>query len=318
MVFFRGSVSGGEFASDYQQSPLSFKGVNDHVLICGSSGSGKSLFAHKLFPDPASLILFKPDPEFSDVPFLSSVKMADFFRFGAQDISDSYLYSLGMDMTGIMAASLVPVLMGALEQSANFEQFFKYLESLTFDHLVSTVASVIRSHFLILSTLYIQKNKRGRPPVSPIQSYGKINLKVNLAGLGTFRSEFAAELLLRKYYSSIGKDLGTLFIDEFHHVSRERSIVDTLLREFRSSGQLVGITQNLSDVAPSMLSNFGNILVGRSINPDDMKILASLSYNKYGSPILPDLVSSLPKYVFLNLTEFLANTSEYPYYRWYD
>lgn len=286
-------------------SPLEFTGVNDHVLIAGSSGSGKSFFASHLFPKTDGLILFKPDPEFKRVPFVVKYGLPDLSHFQIPDISDAYLYSLGLDMTGIMAASLVPLLMNGLSTSGSdvhkLQNFlFNYMSGS--DKMMSGIASLLHSHFEVLSSLF-QGNKKF--------SNSK-KLKLSFAGLGSFKAEFGAELLLRDYYSRIGRSLGSLMIDEFHHVSRSGSIIDILLREMRLSGRLIAITQNLTDLSPGMINNFGTILLGRSVNSDDMKYLSLFSDK------LPALVSSLPSYCFLNFTEFLTNPSLRPIYRWYN
>lgn len=335
MSFKRVQLSGGGVSVVASMFPLSFKAVNQHVLVCGSSGSGKSYFAKKLFPFPSSVILFKPDILFQDVPLASARGLPPLFDrqhhrlFASSDVADAYLYSLGLDYSGIMASSLVPSLMSALENSFSMKEFKTRLKNMKSDKLISSVASVIFSHF---SVLYPDDNvKSGRPPkllsppaftnidysVSPVQPLKlgtpPYTISLSFAGMGSFRSEFAVELLLRRFYAGLGSDMGTLYIDEFHHVSRPGSLIDILLREFRASGRLIGITQNLSDVAPSMLSNFGHVFIGRSIHSGDISYLSLLS------PVLPRLVSSLPPYTFLSLSEFLADpTQGLPLYRWFN
>ena len=319
------------------RSPLDFESVNHHVLICGSSGSGKSYFAKHLFPDPDGLILFKKDDGLfngKDIIDVSVRGLPDIFNFKVYDVSDAYMYALKINFSGIMASSIVPVFSQAFLKSlpasrsrvrnsspfpparfnldlfraenphsklSGFPFFLKVLESNKSHQLISSVSSLILSHFEVLY-----------PASQEFRGDSVLNhSKFSFANIGTFRSEFGAELILRNYYSSMNKDNGVLMIDEFHHVSRPGSIIDTLLREFRIAGRLVAISQNLSDLSPSMLSNFGYILIGRSIHPDDLLYLSRIA------PELPVLVSSLPKYTFLNLSEYLLNKSDLPLYRWF-
>lgn len=307
-----GSVENQYFNISSYGSPLDFKGVNDHVLIAGSSGSGKSFFANHLFPRTNGLILFKPDPEFKKVPLVSRYGLPDLSTFNIPDISDAYLYSLGLDITGVMASSLVPMLMNGLSTSGcdvlNLQNFlFNYMADKS-DKMMSGIASLLHSHFEVLSSLFLGNDEI---------PYSK-SLKLSFAGLGTFKSEFGAELLLRDFYSRIGRSIGSLMIDEFHHVSRSGSIIDILLREMRLSGRLIAITQNLTDLSPGMVNNFGTILLGRSVNSDDLKFLSLFGKNKYGSSELPDIISSMPPYCFLNFSEFLTDPGQYPIYRWVD
>ena len=291
------------------RSPFDFAAVNSHSLIVGSSGSGKSFLVSKLFPSPSGLVLFKPDGVFPDVPLASVSGLLSPFDFRAYDVADAYLYALGLDISGIMASSLVPVVMSALSGSKDFKGFYGSLDALGSEKIYSSVVSIVRSHFSVLYPVW--SNRRGRPRKSP-STFDRSVSSISFAGLGSFRSEFGAELFLRGLYSSIGSDFGTLVIDEFHHVARSGSVIDTLLREFRVSGQLVAITQSLSDVSPSMLSNFGYILLGRSVHPDDLVYLERLS------PQLPALVAGLPPRVFLSLTEYLADPDPVPLYGWVD
>jgi hypothetical protein len=198
----------------------------------------------------------------------------------------------------------------------SFTLFYQSLSSLGRDKVLSSVASVIKSHFQILYPEKPFKKPVGRPKKLPVLPIPSLDLPVdvdrffNFSGMGKFRSEFGAELILRNLYSHLDSSSGTMVIDEFHHVSRAGSVLDTLLREFRVSGQLVGISQSLSDVSPSMISNFGYIFIGRSIHPNDLSFLEILD------PKLPRLVAGLPPFTFLSLHEYLSG--HVALYRWFD
>ena len=186
------------------------------------------------------------------------------FQFRAYDVADAYLYALGIDFAGIMASSLAPLLMQCLgdakekleadlSDSGRFQLFFDYVRAAKKDKLTSSVASVLAAHF---SVLYPKSGKKGpgRPRGDDAMErlvYRDFDGKISFANLGSFKAEFGAELFLRDMYSRIGSAIGTVVIDEFHHVARSGSIVDILLREFRISGRLVAVSQSLSDVAPS-------------------------------------------------------------------
>jgi hypothetical protein len=310
----RVEVSGGRVAPVVRASPFDFPAVNQHTLICGSSGSGKSFLASRLFPSPDGLVLFKPDALFPSVPLASVLGLPSPFSYKPYDVADAYLYALGLDFSGIMASSLVPVIMSALSASRDLDSFDSALDVLAEDKVSASVVAVVRSHFRVLYPFVREEKKRGRP-----RKFGGVfpsdrQSKISFAGLGSFRAEFGAELFLRGLYSLVGSDFGTLLVDEFHHVARDGSIVDTLLREFRISGRLVAVSQSLSDVSPSMLSNFGYILLGRSVHGGDLEYLERLDAS------LPPLVAGLPPRVFLSLGEFLSDPSSgiLPLYGWYD
>ena len=333
MSFYRVGGAYPFSVKSFKASPLDFSPVNSHVLVCGSSGSGKSYFVSKLFPHPEGLMLFKPDNIFlsSDfkITFFSDTGLPFLWDFKPFDVADAYLYALKIDNSGIMASSLIPVLVDALmhctdtNNHKNLTSFFDYLgfpqnksqsklkNKSPPSFISSQIRSLIYSHFSFFYSSFT--SKRGRPVKDP-KSYKGLGKKfyVSFSGLGSLRSEFGAELVLRSLYSNLSSDFGTLIIDEFHHVARPNSIVDTLLREFRISGQLVAISQSLSDISSSILANFGTILISRSIHPQDLLYLASLNEK------LPHLVSSLPPFVFLNLSAFLSGSDKMPLYRWFN
>lgn len=299
--------------------PLSFPSVNGHVLVVGSSGAGKSVFAKRLFPSPDGLMLFKPDSLYPSGGFFKDIPPP--FTFRAYDVADAYLYALGIDFSGIMASSLVPVLMHALS-FGSFDGFWRDLKSFAKDRLLSSVSSVVRSHFEILYPPVVEepvKKSVGRPPrvppvpvlpppLDPPPFSGRF---FDFSGMGKFRAEFGAELVLRNLYSHLDGSFGVMVIDEFHHVAKSGSVLDTLLREFRVSGRLVGISQSLSDVVPSMLSNFGSIFLGRSVHALDLKFLDQIDER------LPRLVVGLPAYSFLALHEYVSS-GKVVVYRWFD
>ena len=307
-----------------EQSPLDFPAVNGHVLITGSSGVGKSFFASKLFPSGSldGLLLFKPDSYFrssalryasfevrKDSKNKAGVGLPWLFDFRSWEVASAYLYSLHLDFSGIMAASLVPVFVDVFQKSEkNMEEFYRLLALKDRDRVVSGVSSLISLHF---------KAFYGFPSFSfdevpvPVRKANQGFRFMSFEGLGTMNQEFGAELMLRNVYSRVGSSVGTVLVDEFHHVARAGSILDTLLREMRVSGRLVGVTQSLSDVVPSMLNNFGIVLVGRSVHPGDMDFLGRLG------DILPGVVSGLPRYCFLSLHEYLS-TGRLAVYRWSD
>lgn len=305
---------GGEapYVSRGELDPFeNFRSVNAHVLICGSSGSGKSFLASRLFQDVSHLVLFKPDSSFPDVPLASEVGLPDLMKYEPHDVADAYLYALKMEQSGIMAASLVPVLVDALlwensKRKRNFGTFLKRLESYRDDKVLKGVAAIIRQHFSFIYGAY--RKKRGRPRKGAVVMSAKDS--ISFAGLGNLRSEFGAELFLRDLYTRIGNFQGDVLIDEFHHVGRKGSVIDTLLREYRVSGRLIAITQALSDLDPSMLTNFGYIFLGRSVHSMDLDYLKKIDER------LPGFVSRLPPRVFLSLTEFIVNPDPLPLYAW--
>ena len=227
--------------------PLSFRAINQHVLIVGSSNSGKSFFARKLFKEFDGVVLFKPDELFKEVPRASVVGLPNPWDFRAYDVADAYLYALGLDMTGIMAGSLVPVLVSALRLPlvkaknskgdfekgvASFVSFERHLKEMETDKMMASVVNVIRSYFSYLYPPLLSGKYTSSRDLVEFEAR-----KINFAGLGKVRSEFGAELFLRGLYSAVGSAIGTVFVDEFHHVARPGSIVDILLREFRISGR---------------------------------------------------------------------------------
>ena len=286
--------------------PVKFHSFNGHVLVAGASGTGKSFFANALFPLPEFLLTFKPDVLFEE---LCSFKLKGLpkpvsTQLSPASVSDAYLYALGLDMSGIMASSLYPVVFTAVSKAKSFRAFFQDLQRQGKEKSVSSqVARVVLGHFMMLYPDYALDHGKAR-------SKKKMAKRVSFAGLGSFEQDFGAELYLRYFYSQIGSrpDYGTVFIDEFHHVSRKGSVVGQLLREFRSTGRIVAVSQFLSDVDHSMLANFGHVFIGNSTDAKDLEILAKLS------PRLAVIVPRLPPYVFLSLREFLASPDPVPLY----
>jgi hypothetical protein len=305
MVFYRLNMI--SYSRRDVRNPLDFPSVNGHTLVTGASGSGKSYFVSRLFPDPAGVILFKPDGVYSGVPLGSEGLPLPFAPdFSPSAVASAYLYALHLDFSGIMASSLVPALVSALVGCQDFKAFKANLGRVREGTVLKGIAGLILSHF---NALYPERPV-GRPKKKESRVFSGFGM--DFSGMDSFSSEFGAEMFLRSVYSKLDKDFGTLLIDEFHHVARAGSVVDTLLREFRIAGNLVGVTQALADVSPSMLANFGYILVGRSVHPWDIEYLGRLDSR------LPKLVKALPARVFLSLTEYLKDYDPLPVYGWFD
>ncbi len=298
-MFIAGKLLGNAFIQEKLKRPTNNKSANDHTLITGTSGTGKSYIGKNLYPNPDLLMNFKPDPLYknnSKIGKLINIKVEKESEKNA--FIDAFVYGMDIDIKGIMASQISPILRELLDKANNIKEMIIALNHENIGTIQGGIEKIIKNNLEA-----IQKMDEGKIQQNHIDLSNEIKLL----------QDFFAEFELRKLYnyneinSNKISNNKQIYIEEMHHLGRKETILNQMLREYRTKGQIIGITQSLSDLDPEIMANFGHILIGKTINPRDIAIFRDIS------DILPKLIPRLPPRVFLNLEEFLEGEKNYLY-----
>lgn len=287
-VNMRGSVVGSLSLGDLFKNR-----INRNVLVVGSSGSGKSILGDLLnrFLLPKTVLLYKDDKTYGDPVSLKSFLPSPYID--PDLFVNSWEAVLAPDRSGIMSESVLPLLA-------------KYMP------LVKGDKGILRSVFSLIRLL--EKNKSVVSDFeNPMMSYLSFKLKmlysgsefnklkegvISFSGLTDPVALFFSDYYLRLIYKSLNG--GGVFIDELHRLGSLRNgIVGQIVREVRSSGYVVGISQSLSDLGDDLITNFGSIFCFDSVHVRDLSYLRGLDLD------LPGVIMGMPLHCFLDVRAYL-------------
>lgn len=305
--------------------------LNDNILIVGSSGSGKSFFAHEIlshysYERDFLKFVFKLDPLYPGTFIFLNEQLSPFLS-GVEDSTssfiDAFMSSFMIENRGLLSAELFPILSASLDISTRESLIFEneqlknnkkkqlfvpdsdissVLYGLTqgysgADSLLKPVYRILLNHF---NSLY-----RNSSPIQDTFNFGSSSV-FDFHGLPEPVKNFWAEYLLRLMYSfsySSQEKKFHIYIDELHRLSVLRdSIISVIVRQIRSFGSVIAVSQSLSDLGSDLINNFGRVFIGNDISDKDLSILDRLS----PSGALSKAVSSLPNHVFLDLRSALG------------
>ena len=276
--------------------------INSNILVSGSSGVGKTVFSKSLldyFP-PEKLYSFVASKD--DKSALSILSYPPLPRHSVSEFIDAFVSTLP-DPNG-WYSSQIPVILASLfsrcdrkEGDHNFtlNYFLRFLDAelVNASSLDRPVISFIvnRIHSLYSSASHSFGND--------FSAYLK-NKVFSFDGLVGFQKTFFYEFMLRLLWKKTHSFY--LFLDEFHRISSfQNSIIGEMLREIRTKGGIIASTQNLADVLPGYINQFGSIFLGRSINVDDFAYWRFLSL-----PIVSSIISLKP-FTFLDIISFIQD-----------
>lgn len=281
---------------------FSFEGrINRNVLICGSSGVGKTVFleaAREYYPSSAISFLAAKD---RSVGVLVS-EYRPFARFGVRAWVDAFLAVLP-DPNGWFSSQVPAVLwdvFGACKYKEESDKLTVQYFLGVLDARRQLASKAIQPvYYFVESQVKMLYPDRFTARDSE-QFYEGSGGRFFFDGLSDWEKRFFHEFILRLYWNRNHSLF--LRIDEFHHLSDlQHSIIGVILREVRSRGGVVAATQNLSDVYPSYVNQFGSLFLGSTISPDD------LGFWRYSSPLVSQRLASMPPYRFFDARAFLRN-----------
>jgi len=271
--------------------------LNRNILVAGASGCGKTVFAKSLldyYDGPVRFVAVK-DGEGLDLsrnpPFLSS---------GKEAFIDAFLASLP-DPNGFLTSQIGPVLVSIIDELPRASNWNVTLSDV-YDKIKELQSGAERFEKPVYSFIQSRLNAL-YPSTGSTRPYNRVfdfrkQRVYNIYSLSSVQKPFFYEFVLRLiWYDSKPVDI---WIDEFHHLGfLQNSIVGEMLREMRTRGGIVAITQNLSDVLPAYLGQFGRLFVGADVNPLDLSLYDVKGYADY--------VRLTHKYHFMDIRRLLEN-----------
>jgi energy-coupling factor transporter ATP-binding protein EcfA2 len=248
--------------STYEEIPIN-QNFNTNVLIVGSSGSGKSFLGNLLYKQmqPYTSLIYKRDENYPIPLHISKHRISP--RINKNSFLDAFVETQSIHEIGIMGSSIPSTL----------EETFRYIEDLNFNGMKQELEGekdLIKKGVLN----YVYSKLKLYYPTSKelIKDKRTLPLK-NILSMEDMTQEeqiFFTDYILRTTINEI-EERG-LLIDELHRLKQlNEGIISQIVREIRHKGFVIGITQSLSDLPDSLISNFGTIFAFHSLNFTDLQ-----------------------------------------------
>ena len=236
--------------------------LNNNILICGTSGSGKTVLLRELekIQPPKLKLIFKSDGEKS----LSVSKNRPFIQEDRTNFLDAWRESNTADNQGYMLIQ-EQVLMEKLREKGDTLQELRRKVKNELERAKDIDKAILGTISHKLNFLY---------PVAPLETI--TGAKLNMEGLSEMEYQFFSDYILRQRYEEITEEY--ISIDEIHRLQPlMKGLLTRITREIRSRGGLMTTTQSLSDLPPEMLNNFATIFLFQTIDSRDLKFLEQIS-----------------------------------------
>lgn len=256
---------------------------NRNILICGSSGTGKTTLLRKIEEtfQPTTKILFKSDKE-------ESIKVKEHRPFFTEDrinFLDSWQEAHQVDIMGYMILQEQIILENAKESNQTLSELKNTLrkEETKRQDLEKIIVKTIESK---LKTLY---------PAAPEKTFNF--RKINMEGLTEEEYQFFSSYILRNKYEKLLDE--HISIDEIHRLKPLMpKLLTRITREIRSRGGLLATTQSLSDLPPEMTNNFSTIFLFETLDNRDLQFLDLIE------PKLKETALELENHEFIEIRSF--------------
>ena len=257
--------------------------LNRNILICGTSGSGKTVLLRELekIQPPKLKLIFKADGEKS----LSVAKNRPFIQQDRVNFLDAWKESNTADNQGYMILQEQNIMERLREQGDTLQELRRKVK-----------AEAERAKDLdkvILNTIYHKLTHLY--PLTPSDTL--TGAKLNMEGMTETEYQFFSDYILRQRYQEITEEF--ISIDEIHRLQPlMKGLLTRITREIRSRGGLLATTQSLSDLPPEMTNNFATIFLFQTIDSRDLKFLEQISDR------LRETVLILEPHEFLEIRSF--------------
>ena len=262
--------------------------LNQNVLICGTSGTGKSTLQREIEKtlQPQIKLLFKDESEKSksiriNRPYLEQKEQnrVNFIQTWADSQrADSKGYMLIQEI--VFIEKLTAKYPKLSDLTTKIEEEIKQSENID-----KPILTMIKNR---LDHLY------------PNGEHTEENInegKVNLSGLTEDEQIFFSDYILQTNYDNLINKV--ISIDEIHRLTPLlTTTINRMTREIRSRGGLIATTQSLSDLPPALTNNFATIFLFQTIDKRDLEYLKLIDEH------LPPEIMSLEDHEFLELRTF--------------
>lgn len=273
------------------KEPLRNK-LNNNVLICGTSGTGKSTLMRYIeeINQPKLKMIYKNDGEKS----LSIDKNRPFLVNKRNNFLDSYNNSQSNKQIGYM-----------LQQEAIFLEkiTFKMLDIEQEKNTIKTILKEIteekkKSEKIDIPVLRMIENRINH--LYPFSNYSKTdryNQKISFDQMAEDDYLFFSDYILRNQYDELLNEI--ISIDEIHRLKPLLTgIINRITREVRSRGGIMATTQSLSDLPPSLINNFGTIYLFTTLDQRDLEFLGKIEEK------LPKVILNLEDHEFVEIRSY--------------
>ncbi len=257
--------------------------LNRNILICGTSGTGKSRLLKEIekIQAPYLKIIFKNDSEKA----FSIAKNRVFIEKDKTNFLDSWNETIQADNQGYMLIQQQIAIQELRKENQSLQELFKEIKERLKDaeKIDRPAIQLILSR---LKTLYPNQSKE-------LHASGKISME----GLSEEEYQFFSDYILRNAYEILIDQI--ISIDEIHRIKPlYDGIISRIAREIRSRGALMATTQSLSDLPPSLINNFSTIYQFQTIDRND------LDYLKLISEPLKDDILNLEDHEFVEIRSY--------------
>ena len=266
--------------------------LNNNILICGTSGTGKSTLMRYIekINQPKLKMIYKNDGEKS----LSIDKNRPFLTTKRNNFLDSYNNSQSNKQIGYM-----------LQQEAIFLEkiTFKMLDTEQEKNTIKTILKEIteekkKSEKIDIPVLRMIENRINH--LYPFSNYTKTdryNQKISFDQMAEDDYLFFSDYILRNQYDELLNEI--ISIDEIHRLKPLLTgIINRITREVRSRGGIMATTQSLSDLPPSLINNFGTIYLFTTLDQRDLEFLGKIEEK------LPKVILNLEDHEFIEIRSY--------------
>ena len=235
--------------------------LNNNILICGSSGTGKSTLLQLIerLKPPKLKIIFKQDSEKA----LSVEKNRPFHEEDRINFLDAWQEAQQADTQGYMLIQEQILMEDIRKQGQSLGELRKEIQERLkkAENIDKAILQTIQHKINNLYPYAPKNNSQGH--------------KLSMEGLTELEYQFFSDYILRSQYEQIMGEI--ISIDEIHRLKPLMAgLLTRISREIRSRGGFLATTQSLSDLPPEMLNNFGSIYLFPTLDRRDLDFLDKL------------------------------------------
>ena len=257
------------------------KWLERHVLIVGSTGSGKSTTAHKLFSElEDSKVMLDWHGEHDWPNRISCVNLNKLDRLSNVEILDALGSSLSLSDAQYYLLLKVLQLLRTQKRTFGIRDIIFYVKSLE-----ETSRWMRESKFSLLRKLEMLVHKGVcKHDLTEIPYMSENGLVIDLSGYTEYGKRFVANVVIAYLFTQAraGMKKTFVFVEEAHNVvsKGDEGIVDKAFMEGRKYGlHLIAITQSPKSASPNIIKNTGLKVIHMLREVEDAKYMAeSIGY----------------------------------------
>ncbi len=258
------------------------KKPNQNLLICGTTGQGKSKLmrlALEIMPNPKTIFSYKENDEYLQIEgnFIAAERSLPNPFNDPEAFTDAFAVAFNLQSEGIQASTAMSLVSSLAKESRTWADFISNAKK----HAAKARDANVRS----ATNYLLEKIKALTYDSKQIElDLGKTNV-LDMSLLNDDAKTFYSELFLRQIYAGLkrrrGADKVIVCVDEAHRLTRNvqskrQSIINEMSREIRAFGMLWTATQNLSDIPDPLRNQFATQFLFSTTSEGDMRALGQI------------------------------------------